>query len=42
MIAIFPGEVLSYAVLVFNLFGAGLRDILDLGGHPPHWHLGKK
>jgi ABC-type dipeptide/oligopeptide/nickel transport system permease subunit len=28
-IAIFPGLAISYAVLAFNLFGDGLRDILD-------------
>jgi peptide/nickel transport system permease protein len=29
LIAIFPGLAISYAVLAFNLFGDGLRDILD-------------
>jgi ABC-type dipeptide/oligopeptide/nickel transport system permease subunit len=28
-IAVFPGLAISYAVLAFNLFGDGLRDILD-------------
>lgn len=28
-IAIFPGLAIAYAVLAFNLFGDGLRDILD-------------
>jgi peptide/nickel transport system permease protein len=28
-LAIFPGLAISYAVLAFNLFGDGLRDILD-------------
>jgi peptide/nickel transport system permease protein len=28
-IALFPGLAISYAVLAFNLFGDGLRDILD-------------
>ncbi|MDH3604647.1 MAG: ABC transporter permease, partial [Candidatus Tectomicrobia bacterium] len=28
-LAIFPGLAISYAVLGFNLFGDGLRDILD-------------
>ncbi|GIX47996.1 MAG: peptide ABC transporter substrate-binding protein [Candidatus Tectimicrobiota bacterium] len=28
-VAIFPGLAISYAVLAFNLFGDGLRDILD-------------
>lgn len=42
MIAISPGEAISYAILAFNLFGAGWHAILYLGGHPPHWPLGKK
>ncbi len=29
LIAIFPGLAISYAVLAFNLFGDGLRDVLD-------------
>lgn len=29
LIAVFPGLAISYAVLAFNLFGDGLRDILD-------------
>jgi peptide/nickel transport system permease protein len=29
LIAIFPGLAIAYAVLAFNLFGDGLRDILD-------------
>ncbi|MDA1101618.1 MAG: ABC transporter permease [Proteobacteria bacterium] len=29
MIAIFPGLAICYSVLAFNLFGDGLRDILD-------------
>ena len=29
LIAVFPGLAISYAVLGFNLFGDGLRDILD-------------
>jgi peptide/nickel transport system permease protein len=29
LIAIFPGLAISYTVLAFNLFGDGLRDILD-------------
>ena len=29
LIAVFPGLATSYAVLAFNLFGDGLRDILD-------------
>jgi peptide/nickel transport system permease protein len=29
MIAVFPGLAICYAVLAFNLFGDGLRDILD-------------
>jgi peptide/nickel transport system permease protein len=29
LIAVFPGAAISYAVLAFNLFGDGLRDILD-------------
>lgn len=29
MIAIYPGLAICYAVLAFNLFGDGLRDILD-------------
>lgn len=29
MLAVFPGLAISYAVLAFNLFGDGLRDILD-------------
>lgn len=28
-LAVFPGLAISYAVLAFNLFGDGLRDILD-------------
>jgi ABC-type dipeptide/oligopeptide/nickel transport system permease subunit len=28
-LAIFPGLAISFAVLAFNLFGDGLRDILD-------------
>ena len=28
-LAIFPGQAISFAVLGFNLFGDGLRDILD-------------
>ena len=28
-IAIFPGLAIYYSVLAFNLFGDGLRDILD-------------
>jgi peptide/nickel transport system permease protein len=28
-LAIFPGLAISFAVLGFNLFGDGLRDILD-------------
>ena len=30
LIAVFPGLANFYAVLAFNLFGDGLRDILDL------------
>jgi len=29
LIAVFPGLAIAYAVLAFNLFGDGLRDILD-------------
>ncbi len=29
LVAVFPGLAISYAVLAFNLFGDGLRDILD-------------
>jgi peptide/nickel transport system permease protein len=29
LLAVFPGLAISYAVLAFNLFGDGLRDILD-------------
>jgi peptide/nickel transport system permease protein len=29
LIAAFPGLAICYAVLAFNLFGDGLRDILD-------------
>jgi peptide/nickel transport system permease protein len=29
LIAVFPGLAISYAVLAFNLFGDGLRDVLD-------------
>jgi peptide/nickel transport system permease protein len=29
MIAVFPGLAICYSVLAFNLFGDGLRDILD-------------
>ena len=29
LIAVFPGLAISFAVLGFNLFGDGLRDILD-------------
>jgi peptide/nickel transport system permease protein len=29
LIAIFPGLAICYTVLAFNLFGDGLRDILD-------------
>ena len=29
LIAVFPGLAISYAVLAFNLFGDGLRDMLD-------------
>jgi peptide/nickel transport system permease protein len=29
LIAVFPGLAISYAVLAFNLFGDGLRDIFD-------------
>jgi peptide/nickel transport system permease protein len=29
LIAVFPGLAIAYAVLAFNLFGGGLRDILD-------------
>lgn len=29
LVAIFPGLAISYAVLAFNLFGDGLRDLLD-------------
>jgi ABC-type dipeptide/oligopeptide/nickel transport system permease subunit len=28
-VAIFPGLAICYTVLAFNLFGDGLRDILD-------------
>jgi peptide/nickel transport system permease protein len=28
-LAIFPGLAISFAVLGFNLFGDGLRDLLD-------------
>jgi peptide/nickel transport system permease protein len=29
LIAVFPGLAIAYAVLAFNLFGDGLRDIFD-------------
>jgi len=29
MIAVYPGLAICYSVLAFNLFGDGLRDILD-------------
>ena len=29
MIAVFPGLAICFSVLAFNLFGDGLRDILD-------------
>ena len=29
MIAVYPGLAICYTVLAFNLFGDGLRDILD-------------
>jgi ABC-type dipeptide/oligopeptide/nickel transport system permease subunit len=29
LLAIFPGLAICYTVLAFNLFGDGLRDILD-------------
>ena len=29
LIAAFPGLAICYTVLAFNLFGDGLRDILD-------------
>jgi peptide/nickel transport system permease protein len=29
LVAVFPGLAISYAVLAFNLFGDGLRDLLD-------------
>ena len=29
MIAVWPGLMICYTVLAFNLFGDGLRDILD-------------
>lgn len=29
LVAVFPGLAISYAVLAFNLFGDGLRDMLD-------------
>lgn len=29
MLAVFPGLAICFSVLAFNLFGDGLRDILD-------------
>ena len=29
LLAVFPGLAICYTVLAFNLFGDGLRDILD-------------
>jgi peptide/nickel transport system permease protein len=29
LIAVFPGLAICFSVLAFNLFGDGLRDILD-------------
>jgi ABC-type dipeptide/oligopeptide/nickel transport system permease subunit len=29
MIAVYPGLAICYTVLAFNLFGDGLRDIID-------------